>query len=202
MPIRSLHRRGNRLRFAVRGPARRLEGSPRSHGTPCRGFGPHVRPRRGDGSARGTDHVLDLQIRDADQVEAAGRTGGGLLHPVLAPIGLAGREPADRRIDPRATIRPPLGARRPAPRPQRTPGLALARDRHRQQLAGGQDGRDGPTTIHAADLTRLARPAQPPMLMLPNRQIPHTPTTTTDILRRERRFLPGLKAGVSTPRNR
>jgi hypothetical protein len=33
---------------------------------------------------------------------------------------------------------------------------------------------------------------------------PHacTPTTTTDILRRERRFLPGLKAGVSTPRNR
>ena len=38
--------------------------------------------------------------------------------------------------------------------------------------------------------------------MLPNRQIPHTPTTTTDILRRERRFLPGLKAGVSTPRNR
>jgi hypothetical protein len=29
-----------------------------------------------------------------------------------------------------------------------------------------------------------------------------TPTTTTDTLRRERRFLPGLKAGVSTPRNR
>jgi hypothetical protein len=33
---------------------------------------------------------------------------------------------------------------------------------------------------------------------------PHasTLTTTTDIPRRERRFLPGLKAGVSTPHNR
>jgi hypothetical protein len=33
---------------------------------------------------------------------------------------------------------------------------------------------------------------------------PHATTleTTTDIPRRERRFLPGLKAGVSTPRNR
>jgi hypothetical protein len=33
---------------------------------------------------------------------------------------------------------------------------------------------------------------------------PHAGTlaTTTDILRRERRFLPGLTTGVSTPRNR
>jgi hypothetical protein len=33
---------------------------------------------------------------------------------------------------------------------------------------------------------------------------PHvrTLTTTTDILRRERRFLPGRKTGDSTPRNR
>ena len=33
---------------------------------------------------------------------------------------------------------------------------------------------------------------------------PHATTlkNTTDILRRERRFLPGLKAGVSTPRKR
>ncbi|MCW2945484.1 MAG: hypothetical protein JWR24_2201, partial [Actinoallomurus sp.] len=29
---------------------------------------------------------------------------------------------------------------------------------------------------------------------------PNTLTTTTDISRRERRFLPGLKTGVSTPR--
>jgi hypothetical protein len=29
-----------------------------------------------------------------------------------------------------------------------------------------------------------------------------TLNTSTDIPRRERRFLPGLKAGVSTPRNR
>jgi hypothetical protein len=75
---------------------------------------------------------------------------------------------------------------------------------------------------------RRTRPPRPPMQMLLTREIPHIPgvramlqqhhllngrglkpephaktlTTTTDILRRERRFHPGPKAGVSTPRNR
>jgi len=75
---------------------------------------------------------------------------------------------------------------------------------------------------------RRTRPARPPMLMLLTREIPHktgvramlqqrrllggcglkpkphatTLKTTTDIPRRERRFLPGLKTGVSTPRKR
>jgi hypothetical protein len=77
-------------------------------------------------------------------------------------------------------------------------------------------------------LLRVARPARPPMLMLLTRKIPHktgmramlqqqrllggcglqpkphatTLKNTTDIPRRERCFLPGLKAGVSTPRKR
>jgi hypothetical protein len=33
-------------------------------------------------------------------------------------------------------------------------------------------------------------------------RLPHTPTTTTDTSRRKRRFLPGPKAEVSTPRMR
>ncbi|MCW2948815.1 MAG: hypothetical protein JWR24_5532 [Actinoallomurus sp.] len=77
-------------------------------------------------------------------------------------------------------------------------------------------------------IARRTRPPQPPMLMLLHRKIPHktgmramlqqhpllggrglktephpnTLTTTTDIPRRERRFLPGPKAEVSTPRIR
>ncbi|MCW2944115.1 MAG: hypothetical protein JWR24_832, partial [Actinoallomurus sp.] len=77
-------------------------------------------------------------------------------------------------------------------------------------------------------LARRTRTPRPPMLMLVHRKIPHktgmravlqqhpllggrglktkphtnTLTTTTDTPRRERRFLPGPKAEVSTPRMR
>jgi hypothetical protein len=77
-------------------------------------------------------------------------------------------------------------------------------------------------------IPRRTHPPRPPIQMLLTRKIPHKPgmrtvlqqrrllsgcglepkshastlTTTTDILRRERRFLPGLKAGVSTPHSR
>ena len=77
-------------------------------------------------------------------------------------------------------------------------------------------------------IARCAGSARPPVLMLLTREIPHktgvravlqqrrllsgcghkpkphatTLETPTDISRRERRFLSGLKAGVSTPRKR
>jgi hypothetical protein len=80
-----------------------------------------------------------------------------------------------------------------------------------------------PRLLH---ITRRTRPPRPPMPVLIHRKIPHktgmravlqqhlllgrrglktkphvnTLTTTTDISRRERRFLPGLKTEVSTPR--
>jgi hypothetical protein len=77
-------------------------------------------------------------------------------------------------------------------------------------------------------IARRTRPARPPMLILLNGEVPDktgmravlqqhrllsgrgrkpephtgTLTTTTDKQGRERRFLPGLKTGVSTPHNR
>jgi hypothetical protein len=61
----------------------------------------------------------------------------------------------------------------------------------------------GMTDLRRVRRVDLLHPARR-LLLQPGHQLSPagTLTTTTDILRRERRFLPGLKAGVSTPRNR
>ena len=110
------------MRFAVRSPAQRLEGSPRSH-------------RRPDGDVPGSVHVF-------------GMSAGDLFCPAWRPV-------LHREIPPRPSMRTML-------------------QRHRLVYGRGLEPEP-----HASTLT-----------------------TTTDILRRDRRFFPGCKTGVSTPRNR
>lgn len=154
---------------------------------------PHVPPRRGDGAARGTDHVADLQILDTNQVETAVQVRGGPLHPVLSS-----------EITQRLLLHLLRTLRQPS---ELSPSLG--------QLTG------------LLRITRRTGSARPPRLVRFNREIPYisgvramfrqrlllsrrghesepqtsTLTTTTDILRRKRRYLPGLEAGVRTPRN-
>jgi hypothetical protein len=126
-------------------------------------------------------------------------------------------------------VRSALRPRRPAPQALQPCGLTLAQARHVQQRR--QPGEVFPGLGQLTGLlaiARRARPPRPPMLMPLNSQVPHisgvravlqqhrllggcghkpkpharTLITTTDIPRRERRFLPGPKAGVSTPHNR
>ena len=62
------------------------------------------------GAFREPGHVSDLQVFDADHVEAPRDIGGRLLGPVLAPVGLAGLAPGDRVPDPAAAVRSPRRA--------------------------------------------------------------------------------------------
>jgi hypothetical protein len=224
------------LSFAVRSPARRLEGCPRGQ----TGLGPHVLARRGNAAACRTDHGADVQVFDPDEVDVTGQTGGGLLHPVPAPVGLTRLDPGDRAFDPSAPLRTPLRTRRPAPTPTISPapgpliggGITAnatcqrpARSRFtRKDLACSGIWRyqwkwTQPTFgIHTWPVLRDSRRIPMPTSLPDNPEPSCTPalggrgrkpephpttlTTTTHIPRRERRVLPGLKAGVSTPRNR
>ena len=61
------------------------------------GLGPDVAARPLRGPLRRPGHAPDVQVLDADHVEAAGDAGGRLLAPVPAPVPLAGLQPGDRR---------------------------------------------------------------------------------------------------------
>jgi hypothetical protein len=158
------------------------------------GLGPHVPARHSDTAARGTNHVLDLEILDADQIETAGQIRRGLLHPIPAPIGLTRLDPADRGLDPPTPVRPTVRTRQPALQPQQTPGLAFAQTRHRQQRAGGQSRRDHHTTVHTHDLTRTR-----PLDRRRDHRERHMPTARPIPLHPKRPDLAGNAAGPTEP---
>jgi hypothetical protein len=70
-------------------------------GFPCRPFG----------RAR---HIRDVQVLDADRIEPVRETGGSLLGPVLASVGLTGFQPGDRVHDSRSSVRASGSPRQPA----------------------------------------------------------------------------------------
>src|SRR5215469_4511283 len=115
------------LRFAVHRPGN-PEASPRSHGVPRRDvlrrvdvsvFGVCAGGAAEEGLALATfrcdvpagraGHVLDAEVLDADHVEAARDIRRGFLAPVLAAVGLAGLQTADRLLDLPPSARPAPG---------------------------------------------------------------------------------------------
>ena len=59
------------------------------------GFGANVTARIDSSSSGRTSHLTNLQVLNADHVEATGDVGTGLLSPVLTPVGLTGAHPSN-----------------------------------------------------------------------------------------------------------
>ena len=94
----------------------------------------------------------DPEVLDPDQVEPAGDIGGGLLGPVLAPVGLAGAQPGESQPHPPAAAG---AAPRPGQRALQPPqALALPRGQARdvQQVPGRQRRRHRHAPVDAHDL--------------------------------------------------
>src|SRR5690606_8753171 len=118
---------------------------------------PDVTARRVEGAFRRADHVGDLQVLDDDHVEPAREDGGGLLHPVLAPIALTGPQPGDGQLDPRPPVRSSLSSGEFPLQPAQPCFLRLAQAWRGQQFPGGQRHRHGDTPVHPDYLARARR---------------------------------------------
>ena len=101
-----------------------------------------------DGAARRAAHRPHIQIFHADGIEASSQVSGGFLHPISAPVGVAGFQFGNGQFGPR----PPIGAAlRPAETLlQSTQALsfATAREWGAQQFPGGQRRRHHHSAIH------------------------------------------------------
>ncbi len=91
--------------------------------------------------ARRSGHSTQIQVLDADGVEAARQIGGGLLHPVTTAICFAGAQPRNRQLRSCSPVRS-------APRPGQMPlqsvkslGFTSTKARNTQQLPAGQSNR-------------------------------------------------------------
>src|SRR3984957_1634113 len=104
-------------------------------------------------SARRSGHRANLQVLDADGVEAARQIGGGLFHPVTAPICFAGAQPRNGQL---RSCPPVRSALRPGQVPLRTAqplGFTRTKAWNAQQLPARQRDRYGHPAIdtdHAA----------------------------------------------------
>src|SRR6185437_682751 len=116
------------------------------------GLGRDVPPRRFGGALGGAGHAPDIEVFDADHVEAPRDVRGGLLRPVLAPVGLAGLHPRNLVLGVAAPGRPTLGAREFAFQPQYPRSLAGGQAGHRQHLPGGQGSADLDAPVDAHDI--------------------------------------------------
>ena len=149
VPARAAALRGERGRYLLHPPGglvlQPVDRAAPSRPCRCPGCG---RPSaRRSGRARpwapgGPRHALDVEVLDADHVEAPREVRGGLLRPVLAPVRLPRFQPRHRGLRlaaaARATLRPGEScARRSAAAapPARTGGTV-------QHLSGGQGGAD------------------------------------------------------------
>src|ERR1700684_4189257 len=111
-----------------------------------------VPARRVFGAACRPGHARDLEVLDAYHVEPAGEIGAGLLHPVLAPVGLAGFQPGDRGQDLAAPVRPAPALGEPPLQPHEPALLAGAQARTAQHLARRQRGCHLDAAVHADNL--------------------------------------------------
>ncbi len=120
------------------------------------GLGRHVRAGRVLRAPGGAHHVLDLEVFDADHVEAPREAGGGLLRPVLAPVRLAGLQPGGDGPGVAAPVRPAPGLCEIALGGAEPPCLTRGQAGAEQQLARGQGGghRHAPVDPHDLAGTR------------------------------------------------
>src|SRR6185437_8173855 len=102
-------------------------------------------------------HVRGHQVFDADHVEPPRDIGGGLLAPVLTPVGLTGLHAGDLRLDLTAAVRAAPGACELAFQPQQPRRLPAAKAGGGQHLPGGQGRADFHAPVDAYCLAR-ARP--------------------------------------------
>ena len=104
-------------------------------------------------AARGTGHRPDVEVLDPDHVDPPCQIGGGLLHPVLAPIPLAGFQFRDRLFRLLAAVGAAPAPREPLLRHFQPFRLTRAKAGGVQQFAGRQRGRHHNTAVdtdHAA----------------------------------------------------
>ena len=102
-----------------------------------------------DGAARRAGHRPHIEGLDPDQVESPREVGGGLLHPVLTPIPLAGLQLRDRAFRLFAAVGATLGAGESLLQHLQPLRLTRGQTGYVQELAGGQRGRHGHTAVDA-----------------------------------------------------
>jgi hypothetical protein len=106
-----------------------------------------------DRSPRGAGHRSHVKDFDPDRVEAARNVSGGLLDPVLAPIGLTRLQFRDRQFRSRAPVGATLGPGQPLLQHLQPRGLPPTQARGVQQFTGRQCRRHDNATVntdHAA----------------------------------------------------
>ena len=99
-----------------------------------------ARTRLPNRAARGARHGPHIEVLDPDHVEPPCEVGGGLLHPVRAPVLVAGFEPCDRAFSLLAVLGPALGSGEPLLQRLQPLRLTLGQTRRTQELTGGQRG--------------------------------------------------------------
>jgi hypothetical protein len=92
-------------------------------------------------SARRAGHRRHLQVLDADGVEAARQTGGGLLHPVAAAICFAGAHPRNGQPGSGTPMRSALRPGQTLLQSKEPFGFTSTKARNMQQLPAGQRNR-------------------------------------------------------------
>jgi hypothetical protein len=83
---------------------------------------------------RGSGHVVDLEVFDADNVEAACQVRAGFLGPVLPPVRFPGAQPGDGVLHLCAAFRSSLGASQPSLQPPHARALPPCQARHVQEF--------------------------------------------------------------------
>ena len=125
----------------------------RPHDLPVQpGLGPHVPARIPGRPPTRPGHVTDLQVLDADHIEAPRDVRAGLLGPVLAPVRLMGTQPGDGVLDPAATVRPAPGPGQLALQAPYAPLFPSGQAGGVQQFPGRQRRTDGNPAVDAHGL--------------------------------------------------
>jgi hypothetical protein len=98
--------------------------------------------------ARRAGQSTHVQVLDADGVEAARHIGGGLLHPVTAPICFAGAQPRNRPLRSCTPVRSALRPGQALLQSAESFGFLSTKARDAQQFPVGQRHRYRHTAIH------------------------------------------------------
>jgi hypothetical protein len=105
--------------------------------------------RATEGAARRAGHRPDMQILDADGVEAARHIGAGLFHPVAPAICFAGAQPGYGALGSYAPLRIASRPGQTLLQPAQSFGFTSTKARNTQQLAGRQRRRYRDAAIDA-----------------------------------------------------
>ena len=115
----------------------------------------HVSTRLVNSALRGAGHRLDLQVLDADHVEASREASAGLLCPVPAPVGLPRHHARDLRPGPGAVGRSAPGVCQLALQANQSGLLAWSKAGAAKEFPGRQGRTDGHAPIDADDRARF-----------------------------------------------